>query len=206
MLQTLVLKARGMGGIHRTAPSRPQTGLHETIPSIACSVNDGINTTGAFSLNYTPDCIQQQASLNGKCCSNKSAPTTFSQVLHPARKALFWTNLTQHQATEDWATWFVGFRCRHAHCKPSDRPPHQNNGKNQECLHPEQCLPTRPFSSQCQGTQSSTENTLPGQTHKHVRPLPPTQAEFTFSWLYAPTEPSARLTTNSEVPHPPQVW
>ena len=97
----LVQIARGRGGIHGTSLSRVQTGLHKTTPFTEGYVNDRINTTQAFLLNYNPDYIYQQSSINGKLFSSKSAPTTISQKQYPARKALLGTNDSKFQAAED---------------------------------------------------------------------------------------------------------
>lgn len=132
ILQTLVQKARGRGGIHGTSLSRLQTGLCKTTPFTEGYVNDRINTTQAFLLNYNPDYIYQQSSINGKLFSSKSAPTTISQKQYPARKALLGTNLTQSfrlPKTELPGLWGSSPQA-------SDRSPQQNNGKTQECLHP----------------------------------------------------------------------
>lgn len=109
MLQTLVQIARGRRGIRGTSLSRVQTGLRKTTLFTEGYVNDRINTTQAFLLNYNPDYIYQQSSINGKLFSSKSAPTTISQKQYPARKALLGTNDSKFQAAEDWATQFVRF-------------------------------------------------------------------------------------------------
>ena len=153
-LQTLVQKARGRGGIHGTGLSRVQTGLCKTTPFTEGYVNDRINTTQAFLLNYSPDYIYQQSSINGKLFSSKSDPTTISQKQYPARKALLGTNLTQSfrlPKAELLGLWGSG----QASPQASDRSPQQHNGETQECLHPSERLPAYPVSFCFQSTKDS---------------------------------------------------
>lgn len=110
MLQTLVQKARGAGGIHRTGPSRGWTGVHKTTPSTVCYLNDWINTTGAFLLNYTPRLYISTVLHKCKLLLQQASPHHVFSGTASNKKGTFLDYFdSKHQAAEDWATRFVGF-------------------------------------------------------------------------------------------------
>ena len=110
MLETLVRKARGAGGIHKTGPSRGRTGVHETTASTACYLNDWINTTGAFLLNYTPRLYISTVLHKRKALLQEASPHHRFPGASSNKKGTFLDYFdSKHQAAEDWATRFVGF-------------------------------------------------------------------------------------------------